>query len=172
MQNWKLAAGVAAAARARLGPAAKQLRPPEQPRARTPALPDTRTHTPLRITDAHTLASSTKQASALESGGVGTRAMERGGTFRRSLGSPGSSELLPRPRPPQPAPESQTGARGKAPGAPGAPARPSPQPTLPPRARHPGLGRGAQHPRGPREPEGRQCTDARRQVKAMEQKSN
>lgn len=71
------------------------------------------------IIDAHTLASSTKQAGALESRGVGTRATERGGTFRRSVGSPGSSELLPRPCPPQPAPESLDCSARESPGRPG-----------------------------------------------------
>lgn len=60
---------------------------PEPPQAPTPALLDTRTHTPSPITEAHTLALGTKQASALESRRVGTRAMECGDTFRRLIGS-------------------------------------------------------------------------------------
>lgn len=60
---------------------------PEPPRAPTPPLLDTRTHTPSPITEAHTLALGTKQASALESRRVGTRAMECGDTFRRLIGS-------------------------------------------------------------------------------------
>lgn len=158
-QNWQLAAGVAAAARARLGPAAKQILP-----APTGVAPGSDSRTPGH-SHAHTFTRSLTHTHSPQVQNrpvpwrvAGWRSARRsaGGTFRRSVGSPGSSELLPRPWQP-PAPESRTGARGKALGASGAPARPSPPPTPPtppPRARHPELGRRAERPRGPREPEG------------------
>lgn len=98
---------------------------------------------------------------------MGMNAMEWEGTFRRSAGSQeGSLELLSRPCPPQPVPESQSRARGKALGASGTPAPPFRSRTLPPRAQHLQRERGAEDPQGPREPKGWQFTDARRRVKS------
>lgn len=70
VQSWKPAAGVAAAAGARLGPAARRIfrRPPKPPETPTPALPHA--HTFADHGRAHTLVSSTKQAGAQESRGV------------------------------------------------------------------------------------------------------